>query len=101
MNSNKRRMSPYQDPHAFYMLIFQSRSGSFPEKMKITAISAVTQCFGASKSYFFQTAVCNVVSIAKQTAQLRTAVFYASGVPKALFNGKIKVILAVSLFAFL
>ena len=69
--------------------------------MKITAISAVTQCVGASKSYFFQTAVCNVVNIAKQTAQLRTAVFYASGVPKALFNGKIKVILAVSLFAFL
>ena len=64
-------------------------------------IASVTQCFGASKSYFFQTAVCNVVNIAKQTAQLRTAVFYASGVPKALFNGKIKVILAVSLFAFL
>ncbi len=42
MNSNKRRMSPYQDPYAFYMLIFQSRLGSFPEKMKITAVSPVT-----------------------------------------------------------
>ena len=42
MNSNKRRMDPGMDSYAFYMLIFQSRSGSFPEKMEITAVSPVT-----------------------------------------------------------
>lgn len=58
--------------------------------MKVTAISAVTQGFGASKAYFFQTAVCNVVNIAKQTAQLRTVIFYASGAPKALLMVRLK-----------
>ena len=80
--------------------IFHSalRNPLFPEKMKITAISAVPQCFRARKADFLQPTVCYVVSVAKQAAQLRAAVFRASRMPETLFYRNVKGALPAALF---
>ena len=69
--------------------------------MKVTAIPAITQCFCTSKTYLSQTAVCNIINIAKQAAQVLTAVFHACCMPKAFFDSYIIVIITTDLFTFL
>ena len=74
MNSNKRRMSPYQDPHAFYMLIFQSRSGSFLKNENHSSLPR-NLMFSTGKVQFFQTTICYIINITKQGTKLFTAIF--------------------------
>ena len=65
--------------------------------MKIAAVAAVTQCFGAGKADFAQSPVRNVVYVAKQTTQIFATVFNASRMPQTLGNCNVVVVFAALL----
>ena len=68
--------------------------------MKIAAASSVSKCICASESELFQPAICNVVRVAEQTAQFRTAVFRTVCVPETIIDRNVKIIFAAVLGAF-
>lgn len=61
--------------------------------MKIAAVAAVTQSFGAGKADFAQSPVRHIVYVAKQTTQIFATVFNASRMPQTFGNGNIVVVL--------
>lgn len=65
--------------------------------MKIAAVAAVTQCFGAGKADFAQSPVRHVVYVAKQTTQIFATVFNASRMPQTPGNCNVVVVFAALL----
>ena len=65
--------------------------------MKIAAVAAVAQCFGAGKACFAQPATCHVVRVSKQAVRVFATVFNASRMPQIFGNGNIVVVLAALL----
>lgn len=65
--------------------------------MKIAAVAAVTQSFGAGKAYFAQSPVRHIVHITKQTTQIFATVFNASRIPQTFGNGNVVVVFAALL----
>ena len=74
MNSNKRRMSPYQDPYAFYMLIFSPDQDLFLKNGNHSSLPR-NLMFSTGKVQFFQTTICYIINITKQGTKLFTAIF--------------------------
>ena len=59
-------MSAFRRHQAFFF--WHQTADLFFEKMKITAISAIAKGFRAREPDFFQSAICHIVNITKQTA---------------------------------
>ena len=66
-------------------------------KTEISAVAAVTNCFGAGKACFAQPHACHVVRVAKQAVRVFATVFNASRMPQTFGNGNIVVVLAALL----
>lgn len=65
--------------------------------MEISAVAAVTKCFGAGKAYFSQPAACYVVRVAKQAVRVFATVFNASRMPQTPGNCNVVVVFAALL----
>ena len=72
---------------------------SLPEKMEITAIPAISKCFGPGEPDLPQAAVGYIIHIAEQPAQFRASILDAGCMPEALRNGDIVVVPAALLCA--
>lgn len=85
--------SPFFDTDTFIL----NQTPTTFRKTEISAVAAVTKCFGAGKVCFAQPAACHVVRVAKQAIRVFTNVFNASRMSQTFGNGNIVVVLAALL----
>lgn len=85
--------SPFFDIDTFIL----SQTPTTFRKTEISAVAAVTKCFGAGKACFAQPHACHVVHVAKQAVRVSATIFNASRMPQTFGNGNIVVVLAALL----